>query len=240
MELEIKTKLISEFESARLRNPSYSLRAFSNSLGIPVSALSDILNGKRSITQKMAIRILDGLGVSQIETKCIIDKKPLDQRTDISLEYFKVISDWYYFAIMSLSETEDFSSSPEWIAKRLNISEKQASTALSRLIKLELLEEKDGEIHPTGIQVKTPTDIANLSLKNHTIQSLELAKESLLKDPIDKRDFSTITMAIAPENLDEAKIMISKFRKKLSKKLESGKKTEVYKLAIQLFPLTSK
>ena len=45
-------------------------------------------------------------------------------------------------------------------------------------------------------------------------------------------------MAIDPENLGEAKNMIKSFRKRLSKKLESGNKKEVYKLAIQLFPLS--
>ena len=55
---------------------------------------------------------------------------------------------------------------------------------------------------------------------------------------MDERDFSGITMAINVEKLDEAKEMIRAFRRKLCKFLETGKKTEVYTLRVQLFPKT--
>ena len=52
MQNEIIERLSNEYTKARAKNPSYSLRAFSNRLGIQVSALSEILNGKRVISKK--------------------------------------------------------------------------------------------------------------------------------------------------------------------------------------------
>lgn len=238
MQNEIIERLSNEYTKARAKNPSYSLRAFSNRLGIQVSALSEILNGKRVISKKMGKRILLGLGLCPIESEKILTGSRVDEESNLSLDYFKAVSDWYYFAILSLAEISDFKADPEWISKRLNISKREAKSALNRLIKLEMLIEEDGVFKASGIQYKTPTDIANISLKNHTIQTLELATNSVVNDPVEKRDFSTVTMAIDPSNIDEAKRMIKSFRKRLSKKLESGNKKEVYKLAIQLFPLS--
>jgi len=239
MQNEIIERLSNEYTKARAKNPSYSLRAFSNRLGIQVSALSEILNGKRVISKKMGHRILSGLGLSPIESENILTGTSEGDESNLSLDYFKAISDWYYFAILSLAEIPNFEADPAWVAKRLNISNREAKIAIDRLIKLGMLvENEDGSYEASGIQYKTPTDILNASLKNHTVQTLELATDSVINDPVEERDFSTITMAIDPENLGEAKKMIKSFRKRLSKKLESGNKKEVYKLAIQLFPLS--
>ncbi len=45
-------------------------------------------------------------------------------------------------------------------------------------------------------------------------------------------------MAVDSEKIPEAKILIKEFRQKMSALLESGKKDEVYQLAVQLYPLS--
>lgn len=52
------------------------------------------------------------------------------------------------------------------------------------------------------------------------------------------REFTFITMAVDKSKMIEAKTMIREFRDKLCAYLEEGEKTEVYELAIQLFPRT--
>ena len=239
MQRQIIEKLSNELMKSRSRNPAYSLRAFSKRIGIQPSALSEFLNGKRQITKKMGEKILLGLGINSVEVSSIINSTLICEEEKLSIDFFKTISEWQYFAILSLAEISDFEASPEWISSRLNITIKDAKVAIDRLIRLEmLLKDSNGDYIASGIQYKTPTDILNSSLKNHTIQTMDLAKESLMNDPIEVRDFSTTTMAIDPSKIDEAKSMIQAFRRKISKKLESGNKKEVYKIAIQLFPLS--
>ena len=145
----------------------------------------------------------------------------------------------YYFAILSLAETEDFIDEPEWISDRLNISINESRKAIDILKKINLLEmNKDGKWQASGNQFSTPSDIANMSIRKNHFQSLELAKKSLETDDVDSRDFSGVTMAINPQKIPEAKNMIKEFRRILCDFLEDGDQKEIYRLNVQLFGLS--
>ena len=55
---------------------------------------------------------------------------------------------------------------------------------------------------------------------------------------IDYRDFSTLAVAIDLNKIPEAKAIIREFRQKMAKLMSEGERTEVYELAIQLYPIT--
>ena len=52
------------------------------------------------------------------------------------------------------------------------------------------------------------------------------------------RDFSSTTVAIDLDKLPEVKTIIREFRQKMTTLLRDGKKTDVFQLAIQFYPLT--
>jgi len=51
-------------------------------------------------------------------------------------DVFRFVSDWWYFAILSLAETDDFDAAPWAIARRLGISREQAQEATETLLRL--------------------------------------------------------------------------------------------------------
>ena len=61
--------------------------------------------------------------------------------------------------------------------------------------------------------------------------------ESLENDPIEVRSMTSMSMAIDPEKLPEARRLIEEFQEKLSTFLESENKERAYQLPISLFPL---
>ena len=65
----------------------------------------------------------------------------------------------------------------------------------------------------------------------------EKAIQSLLTDPIEKRSMTSITMAIDPDKLSEARKYIDEFQEKLASHLESDEKKQVYQLTVSLFPI---
>ena len=71
-------------------------------------------------------------------------------------------------------------------------------------------------------------------------QILDKAKDAMEKTPIEKREQSSLTMAIDASLLPLAKKKIAKFRRELHDFLQSTQKTnEVYNLSLSFYPVTS-
>lgn len=243
--------LLSDYDSRRSRNVSFSLRAYARFLGIQPSGLSDILNGKRKVSRKMGAKIIARLPIQpHIATeisrslKGKYDRAETDpKRKFVVLERstFEVMSNWYYMATLTLSELDGFEGTSSWIAKRLGIPRKKADGALKQLTALGLLtwDQRKKKLVATHKNLATTTDIPHLALQRSHQEHLELASSGLHEIPVENRDFSWINMATDPSLIPEAKMRIRKFRRELCGFLErSQKKTAVFRLGIQFFPLT--
>jgi uncharacterized protein (TIGR02147 family) len=88
--------------------------------------------------------------------------------------------------------------------------------------------------------LETSEDIESQALQESHSEALRIAAEKLERIPVGLRDFSSVTMAIDPKKLPEAKAIVREFQEKLYALLADGKKTEVYQFNFQLFPLTQK
>ena len=236
------------------RNPQYSLRSFAQKLGMNSGALSLILAGKRKVSKKWTNRVADRLFLSPEERAALLkhffekdqaipsDDRELRKNEDhvLSGDQFRLIGDWYHFAILSLVRTNDFKNDSGWIAERLGIAPKLATEAVSRLKRLQLLQEnKQKKLVRTHERIRTQDDVLNLSLQKNQMQTLELAQKAIERIPVELRDFTTITMVTHPKKLKEAKALIRKFQDDLDALMENvDEKTEVYRCSVELFPLT--
>lgn len=243
-------------------NPLYSLRAFARDLKISPQMLSFVLNKKKGLSPETAAEIAERLELDPAEASYFVDlvtwlhsrseqsrkiaRYRIDERISASPKYrpldveaFKIISDWYHYAILELTFCPDFQSDPKWIAERLGISAHEASQALERLLALELLEkDKKGRLIKTELNISASYGTPSAALRKLARQLLQKSIDSLETQSIEERDITNITMAIDPALLPEAKEMISSFRKKLCAFLEQGKRTEVYTFAPSLFRIT--
>lgn len=250
---KVKALLKSYFDESQSRSPGFSLRAYARKLKISPSTLSEILNDKRRVSRKLAIRICDNLLLdpalvdnvlssfdddeSDIENKINVNVD--ESFSNLNMDQFHLVGEWYYFAILSLADTDDFIGTVEAVSQRLGLSKLISKTALARLERLNLLTRSSvGKYSATGKQFSTTTDIANSSLKKHHYQNLELARTSLDNDEIEERDFSFISMAVDPKDIPIIKKRIKDFRRNLCQEFEKGKRKEVFKMCIQLFKLT--
>lgn len=230
-----------ELDKRMKRNPSFSLRAFAKFLEISPTTLSQVISNKRNLSMKTGSDILQRLGFSPNEQLNLIanfESNIIDiKNTQISEDKFQLISDWFYLAILSLGELPNTKADPRWIAKRLNITQAMANTALQRLERLNIIKIKNGsfkQIHPP---FKTSDDIPSAAIRSYHTNILNLAIEKLETVDVKNREYSSVTMAINSKNLSRAKEMTRKYKKEMSKLLETGKVDKVYHLAIQLFPM---
>ncbi len=249
----IQNMLRTNLVERQAKNPAFSLRSFAKKIGMSASAVSEILAGKRRVSIKLAGRILDRLAVAPDQRNEIMQKFAAGAKragatsyapsnstyTQLSADHFHTVADWYHFAILSLMETKIFKDEPAWIAERLGIRPTDAAMALERMQRLGMIKiDKNGQKHPSSSSFESPDEVANLALRKAHQQNLELAARSLEEDSVEARDMTSMTMSIDPSRLKEAKRMIRDFQDRMSELLESGEKSEVYKINIQLFPLT--
>ncbi|MEZ4752174.1 MAG: DUF4423 domain-containing protein [Bdellovibrionota bacterium] len=159
---------------------------------------------------------------------------------ELSVDTYYLIADWYHFAILSLMETKGFQSRARWVADRLAISVVEVRSAFERMERLGLVFKKSKEWLLNQEGVTTTHDVPNGALKKSHKQQLDLAKAALDSTPVEERDITSMMMAIDVSRLPQAKEFIRQFRRQFSQFLETGDKTEVYNLSIQLIPLSKK
>jgi transcriptional regulator with XRE-family HTH domain len=238
--------LRSRLEEARARNPSYSLRAFSKRLGVSAPTVSMLLSGKRRASKELITKFCERLMLDPQEQAEIIDpspkrrKKRSDSFLQLRADQFEILSDRVYFTILNLIKTVDFKNDPEWIARRLGVGLSKVRQSLERLMRLEMIEsDENGSIRRRSSKYRTSDDVANVAVRASHHESLDLAKESLDRDLIELRDFTWTTFAMDLSKLPEAKILARRFQDELLELVsENTSPTEVYRVAVQIFPLT--
>jgi uncharacterized protein (TIGR02147 family) len=251
-------------------NPRYSLRAFARDLKISSSRLSQVLQGKQGLSEQWAKKIAQRLGLSSPETEvfCTLvrasDARSKTQRRvaqialetqqirqepsqTLQLDAFRVISDWYHFALLELTLLPSFKSEPAWIARKLGIARFEAEQAVERLKRLELLEDQRGRLVSSESHLFTGDGVPSDAIRKFNKQVLEKASRAIDLQTMEERDISTLTIAVAQSELPRFRELIKGFRKQMNhKSMEDAKKTsgnrpdEVYCLAVQFFRLTER
>jgi uncharacterized protein (TIGR02147 family) len=248
--LNFRVWLQKEFTDRCRKNPRYSLRAFAKLLGMEAASVSQILSGKREASTKVITRICDRLSVNpraRFQLLLNVKKRVAKAQTEpappsfqqLTADAFSVIADWYHYAILELTFTENFDSSPNWIAKKLGITPTEAKVALDRLERLELIELIDGRLQKTqAFLTNGPDGFSAPALKELQRQLLQKALDAIDLVPQEEKDVTSMTMAINPAKLPEARRRIKNFRRQLCAFLEEGPRTRVYNLGVQLYPIS--
>ena len=239
-----------EFVRRRGKNPGYSLRAFAGLLRIPPGRLSELLSGKRAFTAKHLDSISDALALNPQTRKRLAGAFVAgSRRLSLSARYeskhplnadeFALIAEWPHYAILSLMHTEGFRADPAWIARRLGLPPNAVRGYLARLQRLRLVQRTvRGGLKRTHAALKTETDVVAPALRHAHRELLAQAADALDLFPLEHRDITSVTMAIDPARLGEAKKRIAEFSRLMEALLEAGTRTEVYNLNIQLVPVT--
>ncbi|NUN04773.1 MAG: TIGR02147 family protein [Bdellovibrio sp.] len=234
-----------ELAQRKQRNPRYSLRAFAQNLSISPAQLSQLLSGKRTYTPEMVSQIAKGLHLSPEQeryllTQTILGKsQPLPSEVDkrqLIEDEFRLISDWYHFAILSLSKIKNAKTDPFWISDRLGITVVEAREALDRLRRLKIID--DGKVlKQIAAPLNAASEVPSRAIQGYHHQVLNMAMEKLPVTPLNKRDYSAITFAADATKIPEARKMIESFQDRLSEFLQTPNAKEVFIMSCQLFSL---
>lgn len=245
------------------KNPQYSLRAFARDLGIVPSQLSEVLRGQTGLSNRTAEEMCNKLGLNTRESehfrlmvavehsRSLHQKKIAQERYQdfmasnsfewIEAEQFKMISEWYHCAILELTELISFRPDPKWIAKRLSITQTQSEIAIQRLFHYGLLKQEGLSWVQTKRFFSSQSAKSSSHFKTHHACLLRKAVRSLSTTAVNRRDSSSVTMAIASEDLSKLKELLAQFRKSFIRAGDEGdekmKKDHVYCLSMHFFPV---
>ncbi len=252
-----------EFEKRKALNTAYSLRAFARDLNLSPATLSQVMSKKNGLSLDAAELISEKLkfnenkkdwflnSVGALHSRGQKDRQKFQEKiatyknekitfSEIQLEYFKVIADWYHFALLELTRLHDFKNDIAWIADTLGISQETTREAILRLKNLDLIVEKDDVLVDVFTCLATPNDVPSMPIKKFHHELMKKAMERLYEDDVSNREISSTLFAFNKTDLPKAKEKIRTFRKELEQEFAvDTKKDAVYCLGIQFFELTN-
>jgi uncharacterized protein (TIGR02147 family) len=242
------------------KNRTYSMRAFARHLDLSAAFVSLVIQEKRHLSPKIAMKVAQKLNWSSRKQKYFLSllefenpKTEFSQKAaaeqilkykssrlkfeSLEIDVFAAISLWHHNAILSLLTLKDMTHSTHKIAQRLKLDPFETEAALQRLRKLGLVRlngEKWSSTH-SHIRVKSTPSKA---IRAYHKQMLKMASEALDQQSFEERDFSNLTFTVDPSQLELAKLKILEFRREMAQLLNGSSASEVYQLSVQLFRLT--
>jgi uncharacterized protein (TIGR02147 family) len=259
LEAQDGRSFLAEELSRRLRtNPRYSQRAFARQLGMSPGELSEVLRGQRALSARSALRISEKLKLSPAESRHLLELVQLEvarrsglavpgetappPERQISLDLFRLVSDWYCFAILNLADLAEFRDEPRWIAARLGISQAEARLALERLERVGMMERVGGKLRPCPDFVLASGGVPSEAIREYHRQLLTKAIEALETQAVDERDVTGVGFVVSPRDLPAVRKEIADFQKKLVARYSTSRPEarhgEVYQLETALFRIS--
>jgi len=141
--------------------------------------------------------------------------------------------------VLTKVDVPNFAPSVKEISKRLNISEYVAKVSWNKLVKLKIVGKVDGR----WIQVKAPFKVDNLESNQATRtfqnEMIQKAQDALFEVHADKRDVTSITLAMSYKDMDKAREMVTQFRENFASTFHTNAKSNaVFNLTVQLVPVS--
>ncbi|MDG0818072.1 DUF4423 domain-containing protein [Bdellovibrio svalbardensis] len=248
------------------KNPHYSLRSFARDLSITSSWLSEVLNGKKGMSIEKAQSLCYDMGLSSVESKLFqLSVRAAHARSDkdraaareelkkfkagksslqrMSNDDFQPLSEWYYLALLELTELPECQHTEEWFAKKLQLPLRLVSSALKLLVDKGHLHLEDGAYIATHAESSTLFDVPSEAIKNYHRQVMTVASKALQEQPVQQRDFLNMTLAFEADRAEEAQKVLRKFQQDFARQFypqDSNNKNSIYQLSIQFFRLDKK
>jgi uncharacterized protein (TIGR02147 family) len=257
------------YEEAKSRNAGFSYQTFSQKAGIKSKGfLYNVIRGARDLSKANIFGLAQAMKLTCKEAEYFenlvafnlskslnernhyyerlssikIDGKTQLQTQIVRSDQYEFYSKWYHSVIRSLIDLQGFDGNYEKLAKSVfpKIKPLQAKKSVELLVKLGLVKkEENGTYKVTDKSISTPKEVLNLAITNYHMEIGTLAVDSINTIPVDKRNFSAMTLGISRDTYNEICEDIYNLRKKILQKVENDKSADnVYQLNFQFFPVS--
>jgi hypothetical protein len=234
-------------------NPRYSLRAFAKFLAVDHATLSQLLRGKRRLTSRMIRKLGTRLRLDEerLRAYCAFEEgsgSPLDtpgnlrEVQQLAHDTVALITDWYHHAILELTHLQEFKPDSRWLARVLGLSIDEVNVALTRLVRLELLEmvSRDRWVDKSGDTTISLADFTRISIDRLATHARSLMLNALRTGDASACLHSSTTLALPRSHLAIVRERIERFQQELAESLgKESIRDDVFQVEISVFPVTN-
>jgi uncharacterized protein (TIGR02147 family) len=252
------------YEARKRQNSFFSYRFMGKVLGMDPGFLVKVIQGKILLPERAISPVakLCKLGEKEAEYfEALVQYGRAKTSEDIKSRFERLITlrgmesrplapnqydyykKWYHGAIRALLTFWDFRGDYAALAARVHppISEEEARGSVELLEKTGIIHrDEGGKYEVLGPPITTGEKWQSTAIRNYQQESIELALQSLVKDPKPVRDISTVTVAVRFADLEEIKARIKELRQSIMHMMaDSGDPDCVYQINFQVFPMTA-
>ena len=233
-------------DERKARNARFSLRAFSQKIGISHSTLSQIFNGERNLSVQTAQRITNQLKLSADEKELFILKVRLEganpaERKEIetklleierfrsaetlSQESTSVLSNWLSYAVFSICQMNWANTTAAEMSKMLEVPLPQVKEVLDNLVAKGLLRTDGKGFVIVERQLFNPESIQEI-LRLHC-EILRHHTKAFTRDNPDRFISWSESIPFASEQMKEAEEITTEYMRKMTGLVEKARQAGI-------------
>lgn len=250
-----------EFELRKARRPAYSMRAFARDLAVSPSSLNDFIKGRVGMSQDRIESLSQTLKWSEKRKEHFIDlvlaqfdkddgvrrsslmkvrSRLKEGSHGLSLDAFKVISDWYHLVIRELCDVQD-GMTVQKISEDLQLAPSVCRSAVQRLMKLKLLHETVQGLKPTDSSSHFGDEAPSGAILEFHAQVLDLAQKALRDVSFDKRESHSLVFSIREQDREKMHQDLKNAILRIANKYAYAENRDAIEiLTLQVFPVWSR
>ncbi len=246
-----------EYENRKSANGSYSMRAMARDLKVSPSFLVNVINGKRSLSENSAKKIVNSLSLSFVKKRQFLLSARLEscRKTEMrnSLknelnelgseshrfrkshpEELKKMNSYLHFAILSALDLSEGPVSVSSLSRKFSETSVYVKQVLEDLVEFRYADRFSENFYQTRItSTETTSETPSTDIRKIHRSAIEKALESIEKNYTD-RELSTTILSFASSDYQEAKDMINDFVYQFHNRFSSsGDKDSIRQLTLQ-------
>lgn len=223
------------------KNPKFSLRSFARLLKTDPSSLSKILNGLRVPSEETIEKWVECLKLSPEE---IVGLKNSVTATNsfnpLNADFFESTYSWVHPILLEALKLPNTARNLPMLADLFGMSIENVEQTIAYLESHKVLQKDPNgpgyvPTNLTTVQIPYTTELRRNLQKKY----LEMAQQALEQVPLEKRDNSTLTVAIHTDDIPAMKDIIREARLKIHRLAEKRKNqlNAVYNFSSALYPI---
>lgn len=255
-----------EFQARSQRRPLYSQRAFARDMGLSPSTLTDYFKDRMRLSPARISQVGDFLKLSSEQKQHWVDlvevkfsRRPevknlslvrvrgrlQAQRHSISLDHFKVISEWFHLAYLELVDMDAVKySNVKTAATALGLPVKTLRVAVKRLEKTGFIRKNTDGVFSVDPTTQLGDGAPSEAIRSYHMQLLKKAMASLEEHGKEQRYNSSMVVALpraeADRILTDLRTLDMNFMEPYLVRAAEEKKDSLFCLNINFFDLMEK